>query len=100
MANRVRINRMSNVVQPGAIARVTAMQRSAKNLHHSSRYRTRLAIADRPIIKFADGRYLGGGAGHECLIRDVHRIAREKLLRHRDACITQDTNYRGPSDAG
>ena len=57
---------------------------------------TRLAIADCAIVKLAHRRHLGCGAGHECLIGYIGRIAWEKLLGHVDASIAHDSDYGRP----
>src|SRR3569623_2451006 len=57
------------------------------------------AAADGAAVHFADRRHLGGGAGEEGLVGDVHLVAGDAFFAHLDAEVFGQFDHCGAGDA-
>ena len=61
--------------------------------------RTASAVADDAAVHFADRRHLGGGAGEEGLIGDIHLVAGDALFPDRNPEVGGETDDGVTGDA-
>ena len=65
----------------------------------NARYLARCARPDQVVVDLAHGHELGGGAGHEHLVGEVHLRTRHVALDDGVAEVLRDLDHRAPGDA-
>src|ERR1035437_6018994 len=86
-------------VEPLAVALAAAVDRLLEGGLQHARDLARRAVADHMVVDLAHGHELGGCAGHEHLIGQVHLRARHVALDDRVAEVARDLDDRAPRDA-
>src|SRR5262249_58343168 len=88
-----------DVRQPGPVALLAAADDSKEEILEAARHGTGGAVPDTTVVELADGSDLDRRAGEECLVGQVHLVAREAFLARRDAEVAEQPQHRLARDA-